>query len=282
MKITALVENTRLEGRNDLTAEKGLSLYIQSGEHKILFDSGISAAFGRNAGQLGIDIREADLMVLSHHHFDHGGGLAHFLKRNPKAQVYLRGIKGGDYYLRLFGIINKYVGLDKSLFEMYPGRFEFIDKFTEIAPGVFILSDIGKRHPRPKGNRMLLVKEGKSWRPDPFEHELILAIQEKEGLTVFTGCSHGGILNMVETVSKQFQGIPIRAVIGGFHQMSLPMLNTMAGSKVEVEDIGQTMLSYSIEKVYTCHCTGLKAYRILKQVMGEKLGYLSTGSSIEV
>jgi 7,8-dihydropterin-6-yl-methyl-4-(beta-D-ribofuranosyl)aminobenzene 5'-phosphate synthase len=56
----------------------------------------------------------------------------------------------------------------------------------------------------------------------------------------------------------------------------------MAGSKAQVEDIGREMLRYPITRTYTGHCTGPKAYSVLKQVMGEKLAYMATGSSIVV
>jgi 7,8-dihydropterin-6-yl-methyl-4-(beta-D-ribofuranosyl)aminobenzene 5'-phosphate synthase len=117
---------------------------------------------------------------------------------------------------------------------------------------------------------------------DRFEHELVTVVRDKEGLVVFTGCSHRGILNMVDAVSSQFQGVPIKALFGGFHLTGLPKLNTMAGSKREVEGIGQEMLKYPIDKVYTGHCTGPKAYRVLKGVMGDKLEYLPTGGDVEV
>ena len=282
MKVTVLIENTRLADRDDLRAENGLSLYIQRDGMQILFDTGVTEAFGRNAERLGIDIQEVDMAVVSHHHFDHGGGLAYFLETNQKAKVYLRRWDGGDCYFRAFGIINKFVGLDRTLFQKHAGRFVFVDAFTEIAPDVFILVEIGNRYPQPKGNRYLFVRDGDAYRLDSFEHELVMVVREKEGLVVFTGCSHRGILNMVAAASGQFDGLSIKAVFGGFHLIGLPILNRMAGSKGEVESIGKEMLKYPIEKAYTGHCTGARAYRVLKEVMGEKLAYLSTGSHVEV
>jgi 7,8-dihydropterin-6-yl-methyl-4-(beta-D-ribofuranosyl)aminobenzene 5'-phosphate synthase len=283
MKVTALVENTRLESRQDLSAEWGLSLHIQHDGRQILFDTGATEAYGHNAERLGVDIREVNMLVISHHHYDHGGGLAHFLETNSKAKVYLRRNEAGDpYYRALFGIINRYVGLDKGLLRKHADRFEVVDEFAEIWPDVFILIEIGNQYPLPRGNRHLFVEEGGTRRLDRFEHELVMVVREKEGLVVLTGCSHRGILNMVDAVSRQFRGVPIKAVFGGFHLIGgLPKLNTMAGSKREVEGIGEEMLKYPIEKVYTGHCTGPKAYRVLKGVMGDKLEYLPTGGGVE-
>lgn len=282
MNVTVLAENTRLAGRDDLRAENGLSLYIQRDEMCILFDTGMTEAFARNAERLGIDIQEVDLAVLSHHHFDHGGGLAHFLETNQKAEVYLRRWGAEDRCFRALGIINKPVGLDRMLFRKHADRFTFVDTFTAIAPDVFILVEIGNPYPQPKGNRYLFVRNGDAYRLDSFDHELVMAIREQEGLAVFTGCSHRGILNMLAAVSEQFDAFPIKAVFGGFHLIDLPVLNRMAGSKRDVENIGKEMLQYPIEKAYTGHCTGTRAYRVLRAVMGEKLVYLSTGSHVEV
>lgn len=282
MRITALVENTRLESRKDLSMEHGLSLHVYRDDKQILFDTGTTEAFSDNAEKLGVNIQEVDIVVISHHHFDHGGGLAHFLGANQKAKVYLRKCEEREYYFRALGVINKFVGLDRSLFQRYADRFDFVDEFTEISPEVYIFTKIGKPYPLPKGNRHLFAEKGNTRELDSFEHELIMVIREEQGLVVFTGCSHSGILNMIDTVVKQFPGVPIKAVFGGFHLIGLPILNTMAGSKREVEGIGKDILKYPIDKLYTGHCTGMKAYRVLKGILGEKLEYFPTGRSIEV
>ena len=280
MKVVALIENTKLEGRQDLVNEHGLSLYIESGDKHILFDTGATEAFYQNAVTLGIDLQEVDALVISHHHFDHGGGLARFLEVNHKAKVYLRKSEEEDFYFRVPGILSRYVGLDQELLEKQADRFEFVDSFTEILPGVYILTEIPRHYALPKGNRHLFVKRGKTFSLDSFEHELIMVEKEKEELVVFTGCAHSGILNMVAAVTRQFPDVPIKGVFGGFHLIGLPKLNTMAGSKGEVQGIGQELLKYPIERVYTGHCTGKKAYRVLKGVMAEKLEYFPTGSQV--
>lgn len=88
MKITVLLENSKC--REALTCEHGLSLYLQTGGKNILFDAGQTSAFAENAEKLGIDLKAVDLALLSHGHYDHGGGLATFLRINEKAPVYLQ------------------------------------------------------------------------------------------------------------------------------------------------------------------------------------------------
>ena len=86
-KITTLVENC-VYGRK-LQAEHGLSLYIETAEHKLLFDTGASDLFISNARLLHIDLREVDYLILSHGHSDHTGGLRHFLELSiPKRSTY--------------------------------------------------------------------------------------------------------------------------------------------------------------------------------------------------
>ena len=280
MKVVALIENTKLEGMQDLIAEHGLSLYIESGDKRILFDTGASDAFEQNARRQGINLQDVDVLVVSHHHYDHGGGLSRFLEVNQKAKVYLRTSETENFYFKVPGILNRYVGLDQELLRRQSDRLELIDDFTEILPDVFILTGIPMQYARPSGNRRLFVKKDKTFNRDNFEHELIMVLREKGELVVFTGCAHNGILNMVAAVTGQFPGVPVKAVFGGFHLVGIPKLNTMAGSKADVRRIGKALLRYPVDRVYTGHCTGQKAFRVLKSVMEGRLEYFPTGSEI--
>ena len=96
MNLTVLLENTAC--RDELVAEHGLSLYIEAGGKRILFDTGASPAFADNAEKLGIDLSQVDLCILSHGHYDHGGGIRRFLEINDHAPVYVSRHAFGDYY----------------------------------------------------------------------------------------------------------------------------------------------------------------------------------------
>ncbi len=282
MKITTLIENHLIEKTTDLTAEHGLSLHIEHDGQSILFDTGATAAFGDNAAKLGIDLNTVDLAVLSHHHYDHGGGLASFLATNDHARVYLRSPDEGEPYARVFRFVRRYIGLDETLFERFAKRFVFVDQFREIAPGIFLFAEIAQTYDRPKGNRYLYLRRADGYVHDPFKHELILAIREADGIVIFTGCSHSGALNMVKTVVDQFPDVPVKAVVGGFHLIGNPVFKTMGGSKSDVQAIGTEMLDYPVDRYYTGHCTGEKAYAVLKGVMGDRLQSIATGTAIEV
>lgn len=281
MKVTALIENTCATGMEDLRAEHGLSLYIEHGERRILFDTGASGAFADNATRLGVDIGAVDAAVISHHHYDHGGGLRRFLQANHRASIYLRSPPAGDCRFK-FLWMDKYIGLDKALLREHVHRFIFVNGRTAISPDVIFLTEVGRAYPLPRSNRNLFLAHGGKFFLDDFAHELVLVLREQDGLVVFTGCSHQGILNMVEAVRRDFPGSPMKAVFGGFHLVMLPSLNFMAGSKAEVRRIGSRMAGYPLERVYTGHCTGSHAFQVLRDAMGKKLEYIATGRTVTV
>jgi len=281
MEITILTENRPDPSNADLIHEHGLSVHINFQGNNILFDMGVTDAFARNAELLGIDLGDISLAVISHHHYDHGGGIGHFLEINDTAKIYLQEAPDGEGYFKALGFIKRFIDLEAHIFETHPNRFVFLCETIEPLPNVHLIPKIEITYPKPKGNRYMYLKKGSTWRLDDFSHELLMVIKEEDGLVVFSGCSHNGILNMIETVNKKFAGLPIKALIGGFHLMGLPMFNTMAGSKREVADIGRQMLTYPVQAIYSGHCTGQKAYGVLKDVIGEKLNPLHTGLILE-
>ena len=127
MQIISLVENTRLAHRQDLHTEPDLATYIFSNGRQILFDTGMSGIFHSNARRLNVDITQTDLAVISHHHFDHGGGLATLLETNRQAMIYLRSSTADRLSLELIGLFKRSIGLDQSLFQRYPKRFAFVN-----------------------------------------------------------------------------------------------------------------------------------------------------------
>jgi 7,8-dihydropterin-6-yl-methyl-4-(beta-D-ribofuranosyl)aminobenzene 5'-phosphate synthase len=282
MKVTALVENNAIEGRQDLCPEFGLSLYVEVKESKILFDMGASSVFAKNAEALGIDVSEAGVAVISHQHFDHGGGLQRFFELNEQASVFLREAPRVDRFFRAFAIIKRQIGIDLDLLERFSERIEFVSQMRVIAPGVYLLTSIGSTHRRPRGNRRLFMDSKGSLVSDSFDHELMMVVHEDDGMVVFSGCSHHGILNLIDAARAQFPRVPIKAVFGGFHLIGLPFFNSMAASRAEVRDIGWRVLEKVDGTVYSGHCTGEKAFDVLAEVMGERLKAFPTGSCAEI
>ena len=280
MKITALIEDTTKN--SNLYSEKGLSLHIEREEDNILFDTGVTGNFIKNASKLNVDLRKVDVTVISHGHFDHGGGLGRFFEINKTSPVYLHSHSNEGHYFKGFTFINRNIGMDKTLFSDYADRINTINKFTEISRDVYLIDDIKTEYPIPKGSRYLYKKEGSELVHDDFQHEQLMVIKDDDGLVIFSGCSHHGVLNMVEAAMEQFPNTKIKGLFGGFHFIGLPFFNHMAESKKSVAAIGKKLLEYPIEKVYTGHCTGRKAYPILKEFMGNRVEYFATGCSVEL
>lgn len=282
MRVTALIENETSDGCGHLESEHGLSLHIETAGPRVLFDTGSSGAFVENAATLGVDLSRVDLAVLSHQHFDHAGGLSRFFEINPSAPVFLRDCAIQDRYFKAFAVVKRPIGVDRTVIDRFPEGFRRVATSTEVSPGVWLLTEIDNAHPRPKGNEHLFIDDGGTLKSDPFDHELVMVIREEDGMVIFSGCSHSGILNMVDTATARFPGTPVKAVFGGFHLVGLPQLNTMAASRMEVENIARAMMERVSGPVFTGHCTGKKAFGVLAGVMGKRLLSFSTGAVAEV
>ena len=78
MRLTVLTENTTCNAA--LAPEHGISFYIETDRHRILFDMGQGDLFAQHAENMNIPLNGVDIAILSHGHYDHGGGLARFLR----------------------------------------------------------------------------------------------------------------------------------------------------------------------------------------------------------
>ncbi len=261
MRIVTLLENTAC--REDLCCEHGLSLYIETASHRILFDAGQTEAFADNAQKLGVDLSKVDFAVLSHGHYDHGGGLRRFLQINQTAPVYV----SRDAFMPHYNGAKKYIGLDKNLLES--NRLIITEDRREIAPGVCLESGrIPLLHPiDPAG---LTVMENDRLMPEDFRHEQYLIVEEEGKRICFSGCSHRGILNIAAHFRPD-------VLVGGFHFMKL---DPVADAQ-RLGDAAQELLQYPTV-YYTGHCTGEGAFAFMKTIMGHSLKALSTGSIVEV
>jgi 7,8-dihydropterin-6-yl-methyl-4-(beta-D-ribofuranosyl)aminobenzene 5'-phosphate synthase len=108
-------------------------------------------------------------------------------------------------------------------------------------------------------------------------------VREPDGIVVFSGCSHSGILNMIEAAVEEYPDEPIKAVFGGFHLVGNPLLGTMALERAEVERLGRQILELVPHgRIFTGHCTGRRAFAVLREVMGPALQGFPTGATVEV
>lgn len=271
IKITVLVEDTKNE---NLPSAHGLSLYIETPENKILFDMGPDELFWKNAETLGIDLSDADTAVISHGHYDHGGGLSAFLNNNKIGKVYIRENAFGDYYSTSRGEA-RYIGLDKQL-KTNDRLILTAPGITQISSNLILFSNVESKELCPSSNSVLWEKTENGLVNDNFEHEQNLIIKSGNRFILVGGCAHNGIIN-IEKKAQEIMGFAPDFTISGFH-MSIP-----GRGRSEEPDFVQkaaNCLSESKTIRYTCHCTGSASYEILKQVLGDKLKRLTPGCQI--
>ncbi len=273
MKITVLAENTAAD--EALESEHGLSVLVEMEKAVILFDTGCGELFIRNAKKLGVDLTEVTHLILSHGHYDHGGGIEAFLRINGRAGVYLR----EDAFSELFAIRTggevEYIGIPQGL-RGHP-RLVFTHDRMEIAEGVTLFSDIFLSEPIPETNRSLMIREGEKLLPDAFSHEQVAEFIKDGKVLLLTGCSHHGIVNILRDYGGKTGRLP-DVVIGGFH------LHSHATGKAEDRVLMSVAdhLAGTAAKYYTCHCTGVPAYEELKKRLGGQISYLSGGQTMTI
>lgn len=257
MKIVTLVENTAVS--EQFLPEHGLSLYLETDGCKILFDMGQSDVFAANAEILGIDLSQVDFAVLSHGHYDHGGGLRAFLQINSKAPVYIHKTAFGAHY----NGTEKYIGLDPEL--MNERRLIFTEGTVSITPQI-VLTDCNHLN-WDNDSYGLNRREGDAFQPDAFRHEQYLQITEGRKRILLSGCSHKGILH----IAQYFQP---DVLFGGFH------LNKVEDAQM-LRETARKLLAVNT-RYYTGHCTGNQQFLTMKAIMGDRLEKMPTGTVIEV
>ena len=232
VKITILYDNYIF--KEGTKAEWGFSCLIEGTEKTILFDTGgDEKILMENMERLNIDPQEVDLIVISHDHWDHTGGLLSILKLNP-APVYLH----SSFSKKL---MQKVENTSSTIIE--------VNQPTEICKDVFSTGEL-----------------------DGPVHEQSLIVKTNKGPVLITGCSHPGIVKIVEK-AKELAGEDIYLVFGGFHLMKQ--------SEQEIQSIIEKFKSLGVQKCGATHCTGDKQIEIFKTAYGKDYVEMGTGRVLE-
>lgn len=268
MRILVLTDNKAKEG---LKGEWGLSLYIEHGEKKLLLDTGASDLFSKNATKCGIDISDVDIAFLSHAHYDHSNGFGEFFTLNKKASLYLNESCKENCYGKRW-IFSKYIGIKKGYSKAYKDRLIYTNGLTEIENDIFLLSHGNEDYSIYGKKNGLYQKNGRKFSYDTFDHEQSLVIKTDAGLVIFNSCCHAGADNIINEVCKAFPEEKIAALIGGFHLYK--------SSDEDVKSLAKRIKETGIDKIYTGHCTGDNAFKILKDILQNKAEELFSGKEI--
>ena len=277
MKITTLIENTK--GKAGCACEHGLSFYIETKRHTVLMDTGQSALFLENAARLGADLTKVDTVVISHGHYDHGGGLPHFMKVNDHAAIYLqKAAADGHYSVDSPEKPPRYNGLAPEI--IHSDRITWLEGDLQIDDELAIFAGIGHKFPVPSGNAVLRTRltPDSDLIQDDFRHEQCLVISQSGKLTLLSGCAHHGILNILDHFRKLYGRDPDH-VISGFHMMKRDGIYTDEDVRL-IRDTAR-ILSQSSAVYFTGHCTEIRPYEIMREIMGDQLQYVHCGDVID-
>ena len=263
MKITALAEN---QSDGQLKAVHGLSLYIETPNHKILFDLGPDQTMFDNSRILGADLTAVDTVIISHGHSDHGGALRQFLAINHTAKIYVQRKAFQKHYLKIL-FFKTDIGIDAEL--MNHPQIVLTEGDCDIDGELKLITVADTSKCRSGANSTLYDENGK----DTFQHEQNLLILGDSNVLI-TGCGHAGIVNIMER-TEQYSP---KVCIGGYHLFNPTTKKTVADGLLE--EIAAHLSGYDTD-YYTCHCTGMKAFRYLSESL-DRMSYFSCGSSIEI
>ncbi len=275
IQFTTLSENTAI--RMGLLAEWGISILIEADDHKILFDTGQSFSAAYNAIVLGIDLSQIDNIVFSHGHADHTGGLLPVLKMMKKQVEVIAhpDIWAAKYAKRSEGR-EEYIGVPfpREEAESLGASFHLSKEPVWLSENIVTSGEIPMVTEYEKVDPILYVKERGELKPDPLWDDQAIFIKSEKGLIVILGCAHRGIINTLRHAQKLTGVESVYAVIGGTHLMS--------ASPERMDLTIAELLSFGIQRLGACHCTGLPASAMLAQTFGESFFFNNAGTCIKL
>lgn len=270
VKITILVDNYADDG---LSAEHGLSLWIETGGKRILFDTGQGGVLASNADKLGIDLSKTDSLVLSHGHYDHSGGVFRVIRTargievfcHPAAVLPRYGVRSGE---------SKPLGMTGEsqwgLESLVSRRNHWVQGGRNLYPGIGLTGYIPRQTAyEDTGGEFFLNPELSL--PDHIDDDMALWILTQEGLIVCVGCCHAGLINTLNRALSQSGAPKLKAVIGGFH-----LLNA---DDSRINNTVTALRLLAPELIVPCHCTGSRAIEALVDAFGTSVRAGSCGKS---
>lgn len=285
MRLTTLIENNP-DKDNMLINEHGLSIFIETEKKNILFDTGQSGNFIKNAQKLNIDLKCIDTIVLSHSHYDHCNGLKKLLENyhiKPQLIVGNKFFENSSKYhfnpnadIRKCENIYRYNGInfDESFLQSKEIKIQYVkENMYKIGEEVYVFTNFKRIHAFEKANEFLKIKKNENdYVTDFFEEEISVGIKTEKGMLILLGCSHPGFLNIIDSI-KDYSGENISGVIGGTHLAHADM-SRIEETAVYLKKLDLNLLGFS-------HCTGEKASQILNKC--SKHTYINrTGSCLEI
>jgi 7,8-dihydropterin-6-yl-methyl-4-(beta-D-ribofuranosyl)aminobenzene 5'-phosphate synthase len=276
VRITVICENRAPGG--GVLGEHGLSVFLETGGRRILFDTGAGRTLLANAKILGVDLSRLDAVVLSHGHYDHTGGLQPLLGKTGAVPVYAHPDIFIPKYRRLGGSPEEeaaYIGppWSRQALENLGAQFHLQREPFDLGGGAVITGEI----PRPAGWKnpepYFLQKTAAGFQPDLLYDDQALLVESPAGVVVILGCSHAGLLNTLRHVKTLSGKRRLYALLGGTHLLH--------ASGEQLAGIMEAVREYDLQLVAPCHCTGILATLFFYRAFGEKFAFCQAGSILE-
>ena len=276
MKMYILTDNRT--NKRGFFAEHGLSIYIEYEKVNILFDTGQSDVYFRNAAQMDMDLNKTDCVVLSHGHYDHGDGFRHFSV--GETGVWPRFFAHPDAFARRYAAKDKHEQLRSVGLNWAPADLSGLEKHlmlntgtVAIASDICLCSHIADQVRDAEPSAGFVIEKNGQLQTDRFLDEQILISKQREGLVIVCGCCHPGLLSSLRCVHRLYPDEHIHAVLGGFH------LNQAADE--ELNALVSSLKALSFDLLIPMHCSGLSAWCRLYEAFPDRCLSLQTGDSIE-
>jgi len=262
LRITVLSENTA-RGLG-LLGEHGVAFWIEADGRRILFDTGQGMVLRQNAQTLGVPFQDAEMVVLSHGHFDHTGVLTDALDSAARPDLYLHPAALEKKYHREKKPPHRSIGipdLDEEGLRRRAGTLTWTREPTELVPGVHVTGEIPRRTDFEDTGGDFYLDEACT-EADLLVDDQALYVETPAGLVVVLGCAHSGVVNTLEYVAELSAARPMLAVMGGMHLV-----------RATNERLGATVAAFErfgVQKLGAAHCTGMRATAFLWSHLPEK------------
>lgn len=274
LRITVLADNT-VRGAN-LLGEHGLAFWIEADGRRILFDTGQGRVLRHNAGHLDISLDTAEIVVISHGHFDHTGGLKTVLGSNRQIAVCLHPAALESKYARRSTPPHRSIGipdLNEQTLRRQAQCLVWTRKPTELMGGVYVTGEIPRRSDFEDTGGPFYRDESCT-EADPLLDDQALYIETPAGTVVVIGCAHAGVVNTLDYIAELTGRNRVYAVLGGMH--------LVRATPRRLEATVAALKRYGVQKVGTAHCTGMRAASYLWSQLSGECFECSVGSMFTV
>lgn len=275
IKATVVCENS-VFGFNGAIAEHGWSIFLETDNGNYLFDTGTGQAIFNNAIALGIDLKTIKAIILSHHHFDHTGGIAQVLDLTGPVDIYSHPDLFKDSYNLQPDGSNIYLGIpfSQSYLEAKGAQFKFESVTQKILPELWLTGEVPRITSFELGDPNQVIKHNGAFIKDPILDDQSIIIETVNGLVIILGCSHAGLINIIEYAIKITGNKHIHAIIGGTH------LGLVSAEQLEKST--EALKSYDIDRIGVSHCTGFDASVRLAKMFGSRFFNCRVGTVLEI